>query len=110
MNDNYNFSNYPTFSSEMIKSLLKEENYLIQFYTIKEKIEYSQNMEKIFAISNDQNLNVIISRQSFEFENKNFNERISLILRFLENNLVLVENFWIEEDKSSYIPNDIKSK
>ncbi len=82
----------------IFQTLLRPVNYLVEFYQIREKVEYNKNYEKIFACSRDQNLNVVISKQSFDFTNKNINERLTNIIKFLENNLVLLENLWITEE------------
>jgi hypothetical protein len=82
----------------IIQTLIRSIDYLNEFYQIREKVEFHQNYEKVFALSRDQNLNVVISKQTIDFTNKNLNERVSNMIKFLENNLVLLENLWISQE------------
>ncbi len=68
-------------------------------YIIKEEIKFSKNINKIYAIAKEKNFCLVIIKilNVSLFSNPNFKKRLISSVKLIEENLLLVENFWLEE-------------
>jgi hypothetical protein len=92
---------------ETMRSLLRTSGYLNELYDIKEVVYYSNDIEKLYGCTRDKLLNVVITKQNLDI-NDVLAERIAMMIQLVEENVILVENIWIEEintmnNKSNYI-------
>ena len=81
-----------------IENILRSKEYKKEIYIINEKIKQNNNIKKLYGYNKERNLNVIITKIlniSFE-ENPNFEKRLLIIIKLIEENKLLVENLWIE--------------
>ena len=66
---------------------------------IKEKIIFSKNINKIYAIAKEKNYGLVIKKilNVSLVSNPNFKKRLLSTVKLIEDNLLLVENLWLEE-------------
>ena len=80
-------------------TLQRDKDYINALYLIKKIINIDKNIDKIYGSTRGKNFNIIITKISnicFK-ENKNAEKRLILTTQLIEENIVLVENLWIEE-------------
>ena len=83
--------------------ILRDKEYRKEIYHINEEIKHNKNMTKLYGYNNERNLNVVITKImniSLE-ENPNFEKRLLLTIKLIEENKLLVENLWVEKNKSN---------
>ena len=105
--DNEDESNENTINlnNDFFYSLLRDQDYINTLYITKESITYSKNIEKIYGYTKERNLNIIITKIidiSFK-SNQALQKRLITITKLIENNLLLLENLWLEESEKSDI-------
>jgi len=88
------------YAEEGIKSIVRKANYLSELYEIKEIVNFSNNVDKIYASTRDKFLNVIITK-NYLCEEEDYINRIKIMIHLVEENVILVENLWIDEDTTS---------
>jgi hypothetical protein len=66
---------------------------------IKEEIIFSKNINKIYAIAKEKNYGLVIKKilNVSLVSNPNFKKRLLSTVKLIEDNLLLVENLWLEE-------------
>lgn len=87
--------------SDIILNLMRNEDYLSELYIIKEANTFTSNVTKLYGCTKDKMLNVIISKQELnliEGEENILLDRIEMMIKLIEDNIILVENIWIEEN------------
>ena len=85
-----------------IYSLLRDKDYINSLYFIKKSILIEKNIEKIYALTQEKNFSVIITKYSnisFKYNSIEF-LRLKSTTELIEENIVLVENLWLEENDS----------
>ena len=85
-----------------IYSLLRDKDYINSLYFIKKSIFIEKNIEKIYALTREKNFSVIITKYSnisFKYNSIEY-FRLKLTTELIEENIVLVENLWLEENDS----------
>ena len=86
--------------------ILRDKEYKKEIYQINEEIKHNKNMNKLYGYNKERNLNVVITKImniSLE-ENKNFEKRLLITIKLIEENKLLVENLWIEKSNSKSFP------
>ena len=81
--------------------ILRDKEYRKEIYHINEEIKHNKNMTKLYGYNKERNLNVVITKImniSLE-ENPNFEKRLLLTIKLIEENKLLVENLWVEKNK-----------
>ena len=83
----------------IILTLLRNEKYVSNLYMIKEEVKFSKNINKIYAITKEKNFGVVITKilNVSLVSNPNFKKRLISTVKLIEENLLLVENLWLEE-------------
>jgi hypothetical protein len=83
----------------IILTLLRNEKYVNNLYMIKEEVKFSKNINKIYAITKEKNFGVVITKilNVSLVSNPNFKKRLISTVKLIEENLLLVENLWLEE-------------
>jgi len=86
-------------SNNYLYTLQRDKEYINSLYKIKKKLIIDKNIEKIYGSTREKNFNIIITKISnISFKNDQIAEkRLILITQLIEENIVLVENLWIEE-------------
>ena len=84
---------------KIILTLLRNEKYVGNLYMIKEEVKFSKNINKIYAITKEKNFGVVITKiiNVSLVTNPNFKKRLISTVKLIEENLLLVENLWLEE-------------
>ena len=85
-------------------TLQRDRDYINSLYIIKKVISIDNNIEKIYGSTREKNYNVIITKISnISFKDNPVDEkRLISTTQLIEDNIVLVENLWLEEDKDLY--------
>ena len=86
-------------------TLQRDKDYINSLYVLKNTIIIDKNVEKMYGKTKEKNLNVIITKISnICFKNNAATEkRLISTTQLIEENIVLVENLWLEEmDKGIY--------
>lgn len=81
--------------NSIFENLLKTENYMENLYTIDKEIEYP-HFTKIYGSTKDTELSIRITRTPFDMNTEEVVERISNLMDFIQSNVVLVENIWLD--------------
>ena len=85
--------------------VLRNKEYKNEIYKINEKIKHNKNTNKLYGYNKERNLNVVITKImniSLE-ENLNFEKRLLITIKLIEENILLVENLWVEKTvKNNY--------
>ena len=83
--------------------VLREKEYKKEIYKINEEIKHNKNMNKLYGYNKERNLNVVITKimNIFLEENPIFEKRLLLTIKLIEENKLLVENLWVEREKSN---------
>ena len=104
-----NESNNQAQENNFIYSLLRDKEYIDSLYIIKKSIIIDKNVEKIYGLTREKNFNIIITKYSNILLKQNSIEykRLTSTTDLIEENIVLVENLWLEEinDENSSIYN-----
>jgi hypothetical protein len=79
---------------EVVDSLIRHEGYLDDTYDVKETVNFSENYMKFFAETRDKEMNVVITRAEI-FRREDILERLCMMIKLIEDNIILVENVWI---------------
>jgi hypothetical protein len=79
-----------------IDSLIRDELYLNKLYKIREET-FIKNMIKLYASTIDRSLSVVITKQMINIEDDEIILRIANMSKFVKDNIILVENLWIEQ-------------
>ena len=84
---------------KIILTLLRNEKYVGNLYMIKEEVKFSKSINKIYAITKEKNFGVVITKiiNVSLVSNPNFKKRLISTVKLIEENLLLVENLWLEE-------------
>ena len=83
--------------------ILRDKEYKKEIYQINEEIKHNKNMNKLYGYNKERNLNVVITKImniSLE-ENPNFERRLLLTIKLIEENKILVENLWVEKTNAN---------
>ena len=80
-------------------TLQRDKNYINSLYNLIKVITIDKDIEKIYGLTREKNLNVIITKISnISFKNNPIAEkRLICTTHLIEENIVLVENLWLEE-------------
>ena len=92
-------------NNSFIYSLLRDKEYINSLYFIKKSITIEKNIEKIYATTRERNFNVIITKYSnisFKYKSIEYS-RLKSTTELIEENIVLVENLWLEENNEENI-------
>ena len=104
-----NESNNQAQENNFIYSLLRDKEYIDSLYIIEKSIIIDKNVEKIYGLTREKNFNIIITKYSNILLKQNSIEykRLTSTTDLIEENIVLVENLWLEEinDENSSIYN-----
>ena len=86
-------------SNNYLYTLQRDKEYINSLYKIKKKLIIDKNVEKMYGSTREKNFNIIITKISdISFKNDQITEkRLILTTQLIEENIVLVENLWIEE-------------
>ena len=86
-------------SNNPLYTLQREKEYINSLYIIKKVLSIDKNREKLFGITKEKNFNVIITKISnISFRNNPISQkRLIITTQLIEENIVLIENLWIEE-------------
>ena len=86
-------------SNNPLYTLQREKEYINSLYTLKKVLSVDKNREKLFGITKEKNFNVIITKISnISFRNNPISQkRLIITTQLIEENIVLIENLWIEE-------------
>ena len=86
-------------SNTYLYTLQRDKDYINSLYIIKKVITIDNNVEKIYGSTREKNYNVIITKISnISFKNNPITEkRLILTTQLIEENIILVENLWLEE-------------
>ena len=78
--------------------VLRNKEYKNEIYKINEKIKHNNNMKKLYGYNKERNLNVVITKiMNISLkENPNFEKRLLIAIKLIEENKLLVENLWAE--------------
>lgn len=93
--------------NEQIPGLIRNSNYMKELYDIKEEVIFSTNITKLYAHTKDKGLGIVISKinsLTLSQDNTDLIERIIKTVQMIEENLILVDNLWLEK-----IPNKAHS-
>ena len=93
-------------NNSFIYSLLRDKEYINSLYFIKKSISIQKNVEKIYALTLEKNFNVIITKYSnisFKYNSIEFS-RLKSTTELIEENIILVENLWLEENNNEENP------
>ena len=93
-------------NNSFIYSLLRDKEYINSLYFIKKSILIEKNIEKIYATTREKNFNVIITKYSnisLKYKSIEYS-RLKSTTELIEENIVLVENLWLEENNDENIP------
>ncbi len=85
-----------------LNNLIRDENYINNLYDIREEM-IVKNMIKLFGYTKDKSLSIMITKQIINMEDEEILFRIINMSRLVEENVILVENLWIEENNDSKI-------
>ena len=86
-------------SNSSLYTLQRDKDYINSLYILKKVITIEKNIEKIYGSTREKNFNVIITKItniSFK-DNPIIEKRLKLTTQLIEQNIILVENLWIEE-------------
>jgi chemotaxis regulatin CheY-phosphate phosphatase CheZ len=91
---------------EVIQNLFRNDSYLMELYDIREAVNFSDEITKLYGYTRDKGLGVVISKQEINIQDENditsdILKRIMFMTKFVEENIILVENIWIEENSNS---------
>ena len=86
-------------SNNPLYTLQREKEYINSLYTLKKVLSVDKNREKLFGVTKEKNFNVIITKISnISFRNNPISQkRLIITTQLIEENIVLIENLWIEE-------------
>ena len=84
---------------DIINNLIRNEEYLNDTYEVKETVYFSESSFKMFGSTRDKFMNVIITKGEF-INNDDILERLCGVIRLIEENVILVENIWINVEES----------
>jgi hypothetical protein len=97
---NRNHQNYSSrIDMEIINNLIRNEEYLNNTYEVKETVSFSESSFKMFACTRDKFMDVIITKGDF-INNEDILERLCAVIRLIEENVILVENIWINVEEN----------
>lgn len=95
-------TNQKNSKNSFIYSLQRDKEYLNSLYILKKLISLEKNIEIIYGSTREKNYNVIITKYSnisFKYNSIEY-FRLKLTTELIEENIVLVENLWLEENDS----------
>ena len=101
-------TNQKNSKNSFIYSLQRDKEYLNSLYILKKLISLEKNIEIIYGSTREKNYNVIITKYSnISFKYNSIEQiRLKLTTELIEENIILVENLWIEEtEENSFIYN-----
>ena len=86
-------------SNSSLYTLQRYKDYINSLYILKKVITIEKNIEKIYGSTREKNFNVIITKiTNISFrDNPIIEKRLKLTTQLIEQNIILVENLWIEE-------------
>ena len=93
-------------NNSFIYSLLRDKEYINSLYFLKKSISIEKNVEKIYALTLEKNFSVIITKYSnisFKYNSIEFS-RLKTTTELIEENIILVENLWLEENNNEEHP------
>lgn len=105
----YNNTNINLLEDDSISNLTRSEFYLREYYDIKEEVSLHKEptINKLFGVTRDKCLSVIITKQIVgDLNDEELKERISSMVKLVEENVILVENFWMQEE----VDDDLKER
>ena len=80
-------------------SLQRDQDYINSLYILKKSINIEKNVDKIFGSTREKNFSVIItkiSNISLRYNSIEY-QRLKSTTELIEENIILVENLWLEE-------------
>ena len=98
-----NLNNNNNNKNDFIYSLQRDKEYINSLYVIKKSFEIEKNLEKIYGSTREKNFNIIITKYSnISFKNNSIEySRLKSTTELIEENIVLVENLWLEETEDN---------
>jgi hypothetical protein len=88
------------FDSYYLTNLIRYENYLTDLYSVEEEC-ISGNIIKLFSKAKDSGCSVVISKQQINMNDYELITRLTKLSKLIDNNIILIENIWIEESDSN---------
>jgi hypothetical protein len=86
---------------EILTKLIRNESYIYNLYDIREEMVIKNNI-KLFCYTKDNNHSVVITKQIINIESdRDLLARLVKLSKLIEDNVILVENLWIEEYEDS---------
>ena len=86
-------------TNNTLYTLQRDKDYINTLYTIIKIINIDKNVDKIYGFTREKNFSIIItkiSNVSFK-DNQIAEKRLILTTQLIEENIILIENLWIEE-------------
>ena len=88
-------------NDQILQGLFRNNEYLSSLYIIKEEVQYSNTLSKIYAKTKEKNYGAIITKQSkIQLNSDIFKDRLIKTVKLIEKNLLLVENLWLQESSN----------
>ena len=83
----------------IIPTLLRNNQYINSLYIIKEEIPFTKTTSKIYGFTKQNNCSVVITKETniTTLSNTLYQARLASSIKLIEQNLLLVENLWLEE-------------
>ena len=83
----------------IIPTLLRNNQYINSLYIIKEEIPFTKTTSKIYGFTKQNNCSVVITKETniTTLSNTSYQARLASSIKLIEQNLLLVENLWLEE-------------
>ena len=82
-----------------IEFIIRNPEYKNDIYQINEEIKQGENLYKLYGQNKERNSNIVLTKvmNISEKENPNFSKRLLTTIKLIEQNILLVENLWLEK-------------
>ena len=82
-----------------IEFIIRNPEYKNDIYQINEEIKQGENLYKLYGQNKERNSNIVLTKvmNISEKENPNFSKRLLTTIKLIEENILLVENLWLEK-------------
>jgi hypothetical protein len=87
------------YDSSYVASFMRNEDYLTELYDIRDEMVIG-SIIKLYGDTRDSGHNVIITKQQISLNDIELITRLVKMSKLVENNIILIENIWIEESDS----------
>lgn len=83
-----------------LNNLIKDNCYLNSLYTLREEMVIGKVI-RLLGSCRDSNFKVNITKQIINVNDMELVKRISVMCKLVEDNVILIENIWIEKSEES---------